>query len=458
MSLCVLCASVVKKFQMTLNEKDIKSILSDLQKANLKLKKLYPGDRPDRQPVQTVYGGAQLFKSTSIKRMGELALVAFREYAPDKNVFAEALGLDPAYELTGKVYEKVINKLGREAVEDYRIDFEDGFGNRPDKEEDETAEYTAREMAKGMKENILSPFVGIRIKTFSEELKLRAIRTLDLFITELLKNTGGKLPDNFVVTLPKVTVAEHVTALVEIFEMLEKKLGLPDKTLQMEIMIETTQSIFDAEGRSNMISLVQAGKGRCIAAHFGVYDYTASCDVTAILQTMDHPVCDFARNMMKVSLAGTGVWLSDGATNVMPVGPHKGDNLSEKQKAENTEVVHRAWKLMYDHVRHSLNNAFYQGWDLHPAQLPVRYAAVYMFFLDGLEQASARLKNFIEKAAQATLVGDVFDDAATGQGLLNYFLRALNCGAITEDEILQTGLTLEEVRGKSFLKILENRR
>ncbi len=113
---------------------------------------------------------------------------------------------------------------------------------------------------------------------------------------------------------------------------------------------------------------------------------------------------------------------------------------------------------MYDHVQHSLSNAFYQGWDLHPAQLPVRYAAVYMFFLDGLEQASARLKNFIGKAAQATLVGDVFDDAATGQGLLNYFLRALNCGAITEEEILQTGLTLEEVRGKSFLKILENRK
>lgn len=443
---------------MTLDEKSISGILDDLSKANLKLKKLYPGDRPDRQPVQTVYGGAQLFKSTSIKRMGELAINAFREYAPDKNVFAKAFDLDPGNELTERVYEKVITKLGREAVEDFRIDFEDGFGNRPDKEEDETAEYTAQEMAKGMKENLLSPFIGIRIKTFSEELKLRAIRTLDIFLTTLLNSTGGKLPDNFVVTLPKVTVAEHVTALVEIFEMLEKKLGLPDKTLQMEIMIETTQSIFDTEGRANMISLVKAGKGRCKAAHFGVYDYTASCDVTAKLQTMDHPVCDFARNMMKVSLAGTGVWLSDGATNVMPVGPHKGDNLSEKQKAENTEVVHRAWKLMYDHVQHSLNNAFYQGWDLHPAQLPVRYAAVYMFFLDGLEQASARLKNFIEKAAQATLVGDVFDDAATGQGLLNYFLRALNCGAITEDEILQTGLTLEEVRGKSFLKILEKRR
>jgi len=187
---------------MTLNSKDIKSVLSDLNKADLKLKKLYPGDSADRQPVQTVYGGAQLFKRTSIKRMGELALKSFSEYAPDVNVFAKAFELDEKNELTGKVYSKVIEKLKKEAVEDFRIDFEDGFGNRPDKEEDETAEFTAKEVAKAMKENLLSPFFGIRIKTFSEELKRRAIRTLDIFLSTLLKETKGKLPDNFVVTLP----------------------------------------------------------------------------------------------------------------------------------------------------------------------------------------------------------------------------------------------------------------
>jgi hypothetical protein len=121
-------------------------------------------------------------------------------------------------------------------------------------------------------------------------------------------------------------------------------------------------------------------------------------------------------------------------------------------------VVHSAWKLSFDHVSHSLRNAFYQGWDLHPAQLPIRYAACYTFFLQGLDPASQRLCSFMEKAAQATLVGDVFDDAATGQGLLNYFLRALNCGAITEEEVKATGLTLDEIRGRSFVKILAARR
>src|SRR5205085_3713686 len=116
------------------------------------------------------------------------------------------------------------------------------------------------------------------------------------------------------------------------------------------------------------------------------------------------------------------------------------------------------WRLSFSHIHHSLAGGFYQGWDLHPAQLPVRFAACYSFFLEGMSLASARLKNFIEKAAQATLVGDVFDDAATGQGLLNYFLRALNCGAITEDEALATGLTLDELRSRSFVKILKGRR
>ncbi len=224
------------------------------------------------------------------------------------------------------------------------------------------------------------------------------------------------------------------------------------------MMIETTQSIINHQGQINLPLLLAAAEGRCVAAHFGTYDYTAGCNITAAHQHMLHPACDFAKNMMQVSFAGTGIWLSDGATNIMPVAPHRftegGAPLTPEQIEENREVVHRAWKLHYDHIQHSLTNAFYQGWDLHPAQLPTRYAAVYAFFLESLEAASERLKNFVEKAAKATLVGDVFDDAATGQGLLNYFLRAINCGAITEAEAVElSGLTLPELRSASFVKI-----
>ena len=416
----------------------------------------YPGESGRRQPVHTVYGGAHLFKSDTTVKLGQLALRAFNAFAPDAATLAKALDLPS--NVGDTVFGRVGEKLAREAVEDFRIDFEDGYGTRNDSEEDGHVVAAANEVAKGMADGTLSHFIGIRVKTFSEELHARAIRTLDLFLTTLVEATGGKLPDNFVVTLPKIVVPEQVTALAEIFDEIEPKLGLAAGSLKMEMMIETTQSIIAADGQIALPRLLGAARGRCIAAHFGTYDYTASCSITAAYQDMLHPACDFARNMMQVAFGGTGVWLSDGATNIMPIAPHRGDNLTAQQTSENQQTVHRAWKLHYDHCRHSLANAYYQGWDLHPAQLPTRYAAVFTFFLEGLDAASERLRNFVEKAAQATLVGDVFDDAATGQGLLNYFLRAINCGAVTEQEALDlTSLTLDELRSGSFVKILKNR-
>jgi hypothetical protein len=226
-------------------------------------------------------------------------------------------------------------------------------------------------------------------------------------------------------------------------------------------MVETTQSIFAEDGTIALPQLIAEGGGRIVSAHFGTYDYTAAVNITAAHQQMLHPACDFAKQVMQVALAGTGIWLSDGATNIMPIGPHRATPerpLTAAERDANNTAVHRAWRLHSAHVRHSLVTGFYQGWDLHPAQLPSRFAAVYAFFLEGLEAASERLRNFVKKAAQATLVGEVFDDAATGQGLLNYFLRAMNCGAISEEEAIErSGLTLEELRGRSFVKILSQR-
>ena len=416
----------------------------------------YPGESGRRQPVHTVYGGAHLFKADTTVKLGQLAVRSFNAFAPDAATFAETLGIPE--QICSTVFERVAEKLGREAVEDFRIDFEDGYGTRSDAEEDGHVVSAANEVAKGMADRTLSPFIGIRIKTFSEELHARAIRTLDLFLTTLTDATGGKLPDNFVVTLPKIVTPEQVTTLIDIFDDIEPKLGLAAGSLKMEMMVETTQSIIAADGSSGLPKMLEAARGRCTGAHFGTYDYTASCSITAAYQDMLHPACDFARNAMQVAFGGTGIWLSDGATNIMPVAPNRGENLTAEQVDENNTVVRRAWRLHYDHCRHSLANAFYQGWDLHPGQLPTRYAAVYTFFLEGLDAASERLRNFVEKAAQATLVGDVFDDAATGQGLLNYFLRAINCGAITEEEATRrTSITLDELRSGSFVKILKNR-
>jgi len=434
-------------------------IVEKLKRANLAISATFPGDSPHRQPVHTVYGGAQLFKATTAPRSSEIALAALNEYGEDPISFAEALGIPLA--LAEVVHARVQAKLRTEAVEDFRIDFEDGYGARPDAEEDGHAIQAADEVKKGLDQKTLSPFIGIRIKPFTEELRQRSFRTLDLFVTRLAESTGGKLPSPFIVTLPKITAPEQVEALASILDGLEQKNKLPKGSLQIELMVETTQSIFAPSGAAALPALIAAARGRCTGAHFGTYDYTANCSITAAHQHMRHPACDFAKDVMKVALAGTGVFLSDGATNIMPIAPHRakeGAALTAAQIAENRASVHRAWKIAFDDVTHSLTNGFYQGWDLHPAQLPVRYGALYTFFLGGLDSASGRLKSFVDKAAQATLLGDVFDDAATGQGLLNYFLRAVNSGAITAEECVQkTGLSQDELRTRSFVKILAGR-
>jgi citrate lyase beta subunit len=453
---------------------------------NREFARLYPGDRPARQPVHTVYGGAHLFKAETPNRLGELARQSLASYGRDPIVFAEGVGFLPVGSLSdlhadslqglspeawqalrkerpqawlaGVVFERVQKKLTEQAVEDFRIDFEDGFGARPDQEEDETAVAAARETARGLKLGLLPPFIGIRVKSFGEEWKLRGARTLEIFVDTLLTGDGARLPDNFVVTLPKVTHTEQVRACVRLLDGLEQRHGLRPGTLGLELMVETTQALIGPDGVCPLPAFLQACEGRCVGAHLGTYDFTASCNITAAHQVMRHPWCDLAKGMMMLALAGTGVFLSDGATNVMPVGPHRGSDLTPAQLKENQRAVHGAWRLAHDNIRHSLIGGYYQGWDLHPAQLPVRYATCYSFFLEGLAQAADRLKNFVAKAAQATLSGEVFDDAATGQGLLNYFLRALNCGAIELSDVEETGLTQEEFALRSFAKILNARR
>jgi hypothetical protein len=413
----------------------------------------------DRQPVHTVYGGAQLFKAETPARLGVLARELVRNYTPDASSFAECLGLPPG-DLATSVCERTIAKLEREPVEDFRIDFEDGYGYRSDAEEDGHAVSTAKLLARGMGKPGFPPFIGIRIKPFTEALRVRTVRTLDLFLNALLEESG-RLPENFVVTLPKITVSEQVTALVELLAKAEVQHGLYPGTLRVELMIETPQAIFDSSGSVAIPKLLEAARGRCRGLHYGPYDYAASCDIAAAEQRLDHPACDFARHVIQVCAAGRGVMLSDGPSTILPIPRHRapaGGTLSDHAKIENRAVVHRAMRHHFELVQRSLAHGYYQGWDLHPGQIPTRYAAVYAFFLKSLDQATARLRNFIDKTAQATLVGDIFDDAATGQGLLTFLLRGVNCGAFTEQEAARSGLTVDELRGRSFVKIMENRR
>lgn len=438
---------------LSLSPEAVAAATAGLAEENHAFARRFPGEPSARQPVHVVYGGAHLFRADTARKLGATALRALSEHAPDAASFAAVFGLQGSS--AEAVRERVLQKLKREPVEDLRLDFEDGYGARAEEEEDGHARSAALEVVKGLGDGSLPPLLGIRIKPLDEEHRARAIRTLDLFLGTLARGADRRLPEGFVVTLPKVTIPAQVSALAALLEALESKLGLTEGAVGVELMIETPQAI------SALPALREAARGRCVAAHFGAYDYTAALGITAAQQALSHPACDFARQRMAVALAGTGVRLSDGATTLLPIAPHRvapGQALTEEQRRDNHSAVARALRAHYDNVRRALDNGYYQGWDLHPAQLPARYAAVHAFFLEVLESAGERLSRFVGEAARATQRGGVFDDAATGQGLLNVFLRALSSGAVSEDEAARlTSLSTEELRARSFSAIARAR-
>ncbi|GAA0702641.1 aldolase/citrate lyase family protein [Kitasatospora atroaurantiaca] len=395
-----------------------------LAPVDAELARRYPGDSGTRQPVHTVYVPADAFDADTVQTWGREAREAFDTHAGTPAELAAALGL-PADDLLADVHARVRAKLEREPIEDLRIDFEDGYGPRPDAEEDAAAVRAARLVSAAVADGSAPPYIGIRIKCMEAAVRDRGIRTLELFLSTLLAEGG--LPDGLVLTLPKVTYAEQVTALVRLLEDFEQRAGLPAKRIGFEIQIETTQAILGPDGRATVALMIDAAEGRATGLHYGTFDYSASCGVSAAYQSMDHPVADHAKAVMQVAAAGTGVRLSDGSTNVIPTG--------------STEQVHAAWKLHHDLVRRSLARAYYQGWDMHPAHLPTRYAAVYAFYREGLQAASARLAAYVAKAG-----GDVMDEPATAKALSGYVLRGLDCGAVDLAEVTElTGLDRKQL-------------
>ncbi|HZD05551.1 MAG TPA: hypothetical protein VE173_11545, partial [Longimicrobiales bacterium] len=209
---------------MTIDEESLQAWVNRLRERSAALAADYPGAGPGRQPVHTVYGGAHLFRANTAAKLGELARRSLDEFAPDPATLADATGI-PSDELAGQVYPRVLEKLEEQPVEDFRLDFEDGYGTRPDEEEDGHAVSAARQVAAGMEEGTLPPYVGIRIKALTGEQSRRAFRTLDLFVTALVETAGG-LPGGFVVTLPKIQHPEQVLVLDEALSRLESRLGL----------------------------------------------------------------------------------------------------------------------------------------------------------------------------------------------------------------------------------------
>ncbi len=379
----------------------------------------YPGPRAGRQPVHTVYLPAERFGPGLAAQWGRQALTSLETWAPEPAEFGRVMGLPGG--LAADVRSRVLAKLAAEPIEDLRLDFEDGYhGADEDADARSAAACLAAETAgasglanPGLTDTVPA-FTGLRCKSLERPTRQRAIRTLDLFLAELLAR--GPLPPGFVVTLPKVTSADQVTAMARLCARLEEAHGLPPGALLFEVQVETPQVILGADGTAVIARCVHAAEGRLTGLHYGTYDYSAALGIAAQQQSMEHPVADYARAVMQVAAAGTGVRLSDGSSNVLPEGGR--------------DEVTGAWGLHARLVRRSLERGFYQGWDLHPAQLASRYAATFGFFREGLPAAAARLRSYVERTP-----GRVLEEPATARALAGYLGRGLDCGAITEPEL-----------------------
>jgi hypothetical protein len=392
----------------------------------------WPGPPPTRQPVQVLYVPADRVTAATAVEHGREATRLLDTYAPDAAALAVAVGLDD-HDLAGQVRDRVAAKLATEPVEDLRVDFEDGYLGRDADEEARDAEAAAAAVARAHEEGTAPPFVGLRVKSFTDGLARRTVATLDRFVTTLLDELGS-LPDGFVVTFPKVVAVEHVAAFAEVLGALEHAAGLHERRLRFEIQVETTPSVLGHDGRVVLRDLRSAADGRLVAAHLGVYDYTAGLGLPPGEQRLEHPACDFVRHLLQVTFAGTEVRLSDGSTNAVPA-------------AETREELHRVWTRHAAAVRHSLAHGFVQGWDLHPSHLVSRYAVVYADLLADCDGVLDRLLRW----GSGRTVGGVLDEPATVRRLEAQLQRAVDCGAISAADVARrTGRTVA-VRPATFV-------
>jgi len=380
----------------------------------------YPGDDGSRQPVHTVYVPADRFHAGLPAEWGTTAAALLTEHAPDPATLADVVGIP--VDLAERILPRLLDKLATEPIEDLRIDFEDGYGPHPDADEDAAAVTAADALATAIGAGTAPPYVGIRFKSLEASTRRRGIRTLDIFLTRLAAawDLPSGLPPELVVTLPKVTDVAQVEAFAEVCAAWEQAAGLPDGRLRFEIQIETPQAILAADGTATVARMLHAGAGRVSGLHYGTYDYSAACGVSAAYQSLEHPVADHAKAVMQVAAAATGVRVADGSTNVLPVGGRG--------------AVHAAWRLHARLVRRSLERAFYQGWDLHPGHLVTRYATTYAFYRAGFPAAADRLRAYLGASLGQAATG-VLDEPATAQAMASLLIRGLHSGALDEAEV-----------------------
>lgn len=365
----------------------------------------YPGDPVTRQPVHTCYVPADRAWARTPRMWGDTALALM-----------DRLGPPPGIE---GVAERVRAKLAAQPVEDLRIDLEDGYGHRPDAEEDAHAETAGTTLA-ALGADPQGPFVsGVRVKGLQPGTRARGLRSLLTVVDAARAGDPGWPRRRTVVVLPKATSPAQVATMAEVLATVETSRGLPGGSLRLEIQVEVPQALVGRDGRIPVAAMLAAGAGRVEGLHFGTYDFSAAAGVSGGHQASDHPLADHAKALMQLAAAGTGARVVDGSTNVLPAG--------------DDDAVIAAWETHARLVRRALRRGLYQGWDLHPGQLVTRYGATYTFLREELTVAGTRLRAYVDRGP-GRAEGATLDEPATARALADAVLRGVDCGAVDPGE------------------------
>lgn len=377
---------------------------------------------PAWQPLHTVYVPADAYQPDLPHQWGSAALETLERVVKTPAALASLVDADPA--LGSRIFTSVSRKLASHPIEDLRLDFEDGLSCGPE-EEDRLIPQLAPRLLAAQEAGLMPAAWGIRFKSLERATRERGLRTLIGVIDAVADD--GQLPPGFRLTLPKVTALEQVSAMARVCDWMERRHQLVPGSIRFEIQVETPQSVVLRDGLVAGGRLIDAAEGRCDGLHFGAYDYTSACGIVAKYQGVLHPASQHAKQLMQVAAATRRVPLSDGATITMPVGTD--------------EEVMRALKHHAEIVRDALARGYYQGWDMHPAQLVTRFAANFAFYLDGFDEAAQRVRRYVDDSAASS------DEPASIRALAGHISRAVLCGAVAEaDALSATSLTAAELQ------------
>ncbi|SNT07879.1 DUF6986 family protein [Rhodococcoides kyotonense] len=378
-----------------------------LRPVDAQLARDYPGDKIGGQPIHTVYVPASAADAALPRQWGAQAV----ELLDRRVEVFESLD-------TAGVLPAVRSVLASAPIQDLRLDFEDGYGWRSDDDEDRHARHAGQTLAALAADSSGPSWLGIRSKGLAPHERRRGIRTL-----ELVLDAAGGVPAGFVFTVPKLRAAEQVTAVVALCEEIERAHGLPVGVLRFELQIESPQAIVGSDGTATLARALRLAHGRCTSMHYGTYDYSAACGITSAQQSLAHPVADHAKNVILAAAAQTGVWVSDGSTQVVPTGT--------------PSDVEAAIQRHHGLVTRSLERGFYQGWDMHPGHLATRWAATFAFFRQAMPTAASRVAAYLARQDSG-----VMDEPATAQALAGVLVRGLDSGAVTELELTNVSASI----------------